>query len=318
MTGTGTISYFFRDKKGIEKGIDSVVGWGTFPKIWSAGCSLGQEPFTIAILLAERFTCWRFKNTVIYATDLEEKFGERIKKGVYAENEVNAVITNKGNIRLIEKYLKKSNNTYAVVPELRNKIIFKKHDLLREEPVAFDFNLITCKNVFEYFSIDEKRKVYEKFFRALTPEGVLVIDPKQRGAELEAPANIFERIDAECPERIYRKKKQVSRVTIKEDFSFNKSSDYSWINIEMDDVRIGKMRAKVVGRALIVQSITIFSEFQRRGFAKEVIDYYKGKYKVIIADRVRPTARIFWEKMRFVDSKDGNCVWERRLEKGCK
>lgn len=313
---TGTISYFFRDKKGIEKGIENVTTWGKSPKVWSAGCSIGQEPFTIAILLAEQFSNWQFSNTIIYATDIEPEFEERIKNGEYTESEVNAVITNKENMCLIKKYMKRSGTgQYTVIPELRRKVVFMMHDILTDGPIKSDFDMITCKNVFEYFSTGQKRKVYEMFCRALKPGGILVMDPKQRNPESEAPGNMFERLRVECPERIYRKRKNQLRVSLIDDSAFNRVSDYTWTNIEADGKRIGKARVMVDGQKIIVNSIMIYPEFEGNGYAREVIDFCKEKYDTILADKVRSTAMLFWEKMGFTDNKDGNYVWKKETTK---
>jgi len=108
----------------------------------------------------------------------------------------------------------------------------------------------------------------------------------------------------------------VGKITIKEDLGFGEISDYFWVNIEVNGVRVGKMRLMPSKEKLTIQSITIFPEFQRKGYAKEVVDHYKGKYNEIIADRTRNTARGFWEKMRFVNNGDGDYVWRRKLAQG--
>ena len=206
MIKTGTISYFFRDQKGLERAFDS-ISWSPNPTIWSAGCSAGQEPYTIAIMLAESLSVWKFKNLRIFATDIVEKFAEKIKEGVYSEREVNAVKTNRENKWLFEKYFNISNDgSYEVMPEIRNKVFFAIHDVLADEPISDNFDMISCKNVFEYFNVEEKQRVYKKFYNALKPGGVLIIDPKQRNKEFEAPTNLFLRICKDCVERVYRKR----------------------------------------------------------------------------------------------------------------
>jgi len=202
---TGTISYFFRDQRGLERYLDSVT-WSASPRIWSAGCSAGQEPFSIAILLAEKMSVWKFKNLTIIATDVEEQFQERIKRGIYAETEVNAVKTNRENAHLLKKYLRVlDDGRYEVAAEIRNKATFAVHNILTDEPVPGNFDLISCRNVLEYFDVEDKQKIYRKFHRVLKPEGVLLIDPKQRNKEFEAPEDLFLRICTDCVERVYRK-----------------------------------------------------------------------------------------------------------------
>ncbi|MBE9547216.1 MAG: hypothetical protein IMF10_06955 [Proteobacteria bacterium] len=159
MIKTGTVSYFFRDQKGLERSLDS-VSWSASPKIWSAGCSAGQEPFTIAIMLAEKMSVWKFKNLTIIATDVVEEFRERIRKGIYAESEVNAVKTNRENQHLFKKYLRVlDDGRYEVVAKIRNKVTFTLHDILTDEPVSDNFDMISCRNVFEYFNIEEKQGI---------------------------------------------------------------------------------------------------------------------------------------------------------------
>lgn len=205
MIKTGTVSYFFRDQKGLEGALGN-ISWSPNPKIWSAGCSMGQEPYTIAIMLAESLSIWKFKNLKIFATDIVGEFEERVKKGVYSKKEVNAVKTNRENTGLFKKYFNISKDgRYEVIPEIRNKVVFKIHDVLKDKPISDNFDMISCKNVFEYFNVEEKQLVYKKLHHALKPAGVLIIDPKQRNKEFEPSAKLFLRICTDCVERVYRK-----------------------------------------------------------------------------------------------------------------
>lgn len=113
-------------------------------------------------------------------------------------------------------------------------------------------------------------------------------------------------------ENDFGKEESVGRIIIKEDIGFKRTSKYSWVSIEADGVRVGKIRLMPLKESLIIQSIIIFPEFERKGYAKAAIDYYKEKYDKIIADRVRSAARSFWKKMEFSDNNDGNYIWRRR------
>lgn len=90
-----------------------------------------------------------------------------------------------------------------------------------------------------------------------------------------------------------------------------KNSKFSWINIESDDKWVGKVRYQEKGNCVKIYSITVYPEFQYHGFAENTINILKSKYYKIVADRVRPTAKGFWEKMKFNESKDGNFIWEK-------
>jgi GNAT superfamily N-acetyltransferase len=85
---------------------------------------------------------------------------------------------------------------------------------------------------------------------------------------------------------------------------------YDRIDIDLPEARIGNVRCRFLGEKVIVYSIQVFPEFQRRGYATATIDMLKRRCTIIIADRVRFTARGFWEKMGFKPLPDGN--WEYR------
>jgi GNAT superfamily N-acetyltransferase len=89
-------------------------------------------------------------------------------------------------------------------------------------------------------------------------------------------------------------------------------SEYDWVNIAMSGERVGKARCKIDGDTLIIYSINIFPEFEGRGFGKAFVEFAKLNFKRIIADRVRFSAIGFWEKLGFVDNKDGNWIYERK------
>jgi hypothetical protein len=85
---------------------------------------------------------------------------------------------------------------------------------------------------------------------------------------------------------------------------------YDRIDIDLPDVRVGNVRCRFMGEKVIVYSIQVFPEYQGNDFATATIDMLKQRYEVIVADRVRFTAREFWEKMGFSALADGN--WEYR------
>jgi len=84
---------------------------------------------------------------------------------------------------------------------------------------------------------------------------------------------------------------------------------YQWVNIELGKVRVGKARIKKHYSRIIIHTINIFPEFERNGFAKQTLDFFKEKAPEIIAERVRPTAKGFWKHLGFHDTCDGNYKW---------
>lgn len=85
---------------------------------------------------------------------------------------------------------------------------------------------------------------------------------------------------------------------------------YDRIDIDLPDARIGNIRCRLRGDKAVVYSIQIYPEYQRNGYGAAAIDMLKERYKVLVADRVRFSAREFWEKMGFTENADGN--WEYR------
>lgn len=105
----------------------------------------------------------------------------------------------------------------------------------------------------------------------------------------------------------------MAEMTPEVNFSFEqvRSGDpgYLWVNIDNGSVRVGKARVKKLTDKTIIKSITIFPEYERRGFARQAVDRLKASSRRLVADRVRATARGFWERMGFVDAGDGNYTW---------
>ena len=88
---------------------------------------------------------------------------------------------------------------------------------------------------------------------------------------------------------------------------------YDRIDIDLPNVRVGNVRCRFMGEKVIVYSIQVYPEYQRNGYARATIDMLKQRFDVIVADRVRFTARDFWERMRFSPLPDGN--WEFRRKR---
>lgn len=100
-------------------------------------------------------------------------------------------------------------------------------------------------------------------------------------------------------------------IIIKKDSGFDKTSSFTWINIDSYNRRIGKARIFSIGKSLRINLIIIFPEYERNGNAQSVINLFKEHYNVILADKVRNTAKGFWEKMGFVGDNSGNYIWRK-------
>jgi len=151
--------------------------------IWHAGCSSGQEVYSMLILLNE-FDL--LKKTIVLGTDLNTDVLEEAKKGSYKYNfnknyidNFNAVFNPNDEINVpFEKYfdINKTKDTMTIKPILSGKAIYRKHDLVTE-PNKFDthFDLIICRNVLIYFNNDLQNKVFDLFHKSLIDNGILLI-----------------------------------------------------------------------------------------------------------------------------------------------
>jgi len=176
-------TYFFRDKQTLDFIIEKLVPYVSGKskiKIWDAGCASGQEPYTFAILLAEKLGRFTFKNVEIHATDHDSSnlFGNIISKGIYPYQELQRIP-----VDLFEKYFVKCDDgteNYQIIDELRSKIKFKREDLLTYVPTSTDFSLVICKNVLLHQKYEERLKIFEMFHNALSDKGLLVMEQTQK------------------------------------------------------------------------------------------------------------------------------------------
>lgn len=136
-------------------------------KIWSAACSSGEEPYTIAILMKEHFPGLDFE---ILATDLDAEILAKAKQGIYPKTEIS--MFDKG---LIGKYFDEVDaKTVQVKSVLKNHIRFDRHNLL-EDIYPKGIDLIVCRNVMIYFTDEAKDAVFHKFSQCLNKDGILFI-----------------------------------------------------------------------------------------------------------------------------------------------
>lgn len=142
-------------------------------KLWSAACSTGEEPYTLAMILMERFP-WILKSwTVeILASDISESALKAARQGCYG----NYSIRNTPSLYL-QKYFVKSDGKYQVNPEIRQLVRFMHLNLLETSRVRMirNVDLLFCRNVLIYFSDEAKRRVVSALYDCLAPGGYLII-----------------------------------------------------------------------------------------------------------------------------------------------
>ena len=168
---TINVTEFFRDYSHFEQ-LKKIV----FPEllknslvlnIWSAGCSDGEEPYSLAVMLSEMTPGTKHR---IIATDLDyESLQKAAAGGPYRPAEMRNVPQ-----PLLDKYFNFTNESYWVNERLKNKIIFSQHDLTRDR-FPSNLDLIICRNVTIYFSNEAKAAINTGFWNSLKKNGVLFI-----------------------------------------------------------------------------------------------------------------------------------------------
>lgn len=133
-------------------------------RVWSAGCSIGAEPYSVAMALAEAQLT---HDRVIWATDLDAGALQQAAMGVYSPADMRNVCDSRR-----DDYFVSENGNYRVKPKLKAMIEFARHDLLRDA-IPWRFDLVVCRNVAIYFTEAAKIAMLERFSRCLLPGGVL-------------------------------------------------------------------------------------------------------------------------------------------------
>ena len=135
-------------------------------KVWSAACSTGEEPYTLAMILSELGALQR---TSLLATDLDSNVLRKAMEGSYLERSLRDVPS-----ACKQKYFKPADGAFLVSDQLKSHIQFKQQNLLHD---TFDhsFDLIVCRNVMIYFTEEAKHVLYHKFSKALRPGGLLFV-----------------------------------------------------------------------------------------------------------------------------------------------
>lgn len=134
--------------------------------IWSAGCSFGAEPYTVAILFDTLKALHRVR---IVGTDIDEKALQEAKRGTYRGKYLDKMPRD-----LIQRYFFQEDEDFRIKPEIRNSITFNHHNLLRDRPL-YGCHLILCRNVFIYFKPETQDYFLQCFSGALKAGGYLVI-----------------------------------------------------------------------------------------------------------------------------------------------
>lgn len=172
-------TFFMRETDHFEYFRDKVLPYfanttkGRDLRIWSAGCSSGEEPYTLSMIMADYFgndkVLW---DTKILATDISSKVLETAVKGIYKNEEIASL---PANWRM--NYFKKGDNDDSILVEkIRNEVVYRKFNLMDKVfPFKKKFHVIFCRNVMIYFDSQTKKELINKFYDFTENGGYLFI-----------------------------------------------------------------------------------------------------------------------------------------------
>lgn len=172
-------SFFFRDGKPYDllrrtllSGAMQARGSQRKLRIWSAACSTGQEPYSIALCLKEEAALLEGWSCDILATDIAGKVIDRARTGSYSQFEVQRGLP----IQLLITYFSSLPDTsWQVNEEVRSMVQYRKHNLMDDYAALGTFDIIFCRNVLIYFDEATRAQITEKMARSLLPHGVLIL-----------------------------------------------------------------------------------------------------------------------------------------------
>lgn len=140
-------------------------------RIWSAGCSTGQEVYSLSMLFAEEAEKWRGWTIDILGTDVSTSCVERARNGTYSQFEVQRGL----GINQMIKWFEECANGWRAIEELRRPIRFQVHNLLEQPPHPGGFDVVLCRNVLLYLSPDRKTLSFDRLAHSMAEDGWLML-----------------------------------------------------------------------------------------------------------------------------------------------
>ncbi|NEU08667.1 protein-glutamate O-methyltransferase CheR [Flavihumibacter sp. R14] len=200
---TVNVTEMFRDPlfyKALRTEVLPALGTYPFIRVWLAGCSTGEEVYSIAILLEE---AGLLHKTLLYATDLNPDVLQKASKGIFPLSQMKQYSENyilSGGTKEFSSYYRANYNLAKFNPELTTQMIFSMHNLVSDGSFN-EFQLILCRNVLIYFDKDLQNRVFNLFNESLQALGFLALGSKET-LRFSSVIDMFKQV---APHKIWRK-----------------------------------------------------------------------------------------------------------------
>lgn len=198
------VTEMFRDPEfyvSFRKNVVPILHSYPFIRIWHAGCSTGEEAYSMAILLHEEGL---YKKSKIYATDMNKDVVEKAKTGVFSFDKMKQYTSNyqkAGGMHAFSEYYTADKYGVKFLPFLSENIVFAQHNLVTDSSFN-EFNVILCRNVMIYFDKQLQSHVHGLFKKSLSRFGILGLGNKE-SIRFSSYADLYEELDRD--NKIYRK-----------------------------------------------------------------------------------------------------------------
>jgi two-component system CheB/CheR fusion protein len=171
-------------------------------RVWCAGCASGEEPYTIAMVLAEALGESEYLRRVkIYATDVDEEAIEQARLASYPQKALEAVPA-----ELAERYFERHDQGCAFRKDLRRTVIFGLNDLIQDAPIS-RIDLLICRNTLMYFNAETQTRILGRLHFALNPSGMLFLGKSEMlisHSDLFKPLHLKSRVFSKVPRATLR------------------------------------------------------------------------------------------------------------------
>jgi two-component system CheB/CheR fusion protein len=189
------VTSFFRDPQAFEvlvdKGLPSLFegkSEGSTLRVWVAGCSTGEEAYSLAILIREYLTQRKLRFTVqIFGSDLDSRAIETARAGLYPIGIAGDIAPER-----LQRFFTKEDSSYRVKKEIRDLVVFATHNILTDAPFT-KLDLLSCRNLLIYLEAKAQQKILPLFHYALKPNGILFLGSSETIGGFESLFTVIDR-----------------------------------------------------------------------------------------------------------------------------
>ncbi len=171
-------TYFFRDKPTFDQLPGEILPelaerrqGARRLSIWSAGCSTGQEVYSLAMLFIEQAERWQGWTIDILGTDVSHRAIEAARSGLYSQFEVQRGL----GVTQMLRHFEETERGWQVSPEVQRMVRFAQHNILSAHPGRMAFDLVLCRNVLLYFDRRTRTEAFDRLAQAVLPDGFLML-----------------------------------------------------------------------------------------------------------------------------------------------